>query len=694
MKTFAYFWRFICITCLITSQSMLPVYAEEMMHGAAPTEEISLRVGDIFEILPIHSIQNPTFTWILTQDRTFLEASRAPSFRKRLIQPGSYSLYAEIASQDGSQRFTRTIALQYAAREPGQTYTNTTATTEQTLVTTEPASTTNGKVAMAKGKQLLLLQPVNPNIVPLAIDLDTNKDADGDGKADNDIQSSETFFHTDATPLYVWITNEPLTTHSISVTAAMPDGARTQKIEILNEDIARAQGAIQSPIRIETKATSERTYTFTPVFENPAAAEGQLLYQWQFGDGQQSLLTKPEHTYAENGTYSVSLLVRNLRDGSEVASTATSLKVDPSVAQASSTSSEDTTTPSSPSGTSNFSLGSILMMAGLFLGSVILGVGIIMLLGLLRKKKITLADTIESIEQTVIKTPGEATAPLVIAPPVKIAESKRMEPPAEIAEREKAQVVERPAPAPVVQKENTPAWLTPTTPKVTPAPSTPVTPVPPVPTPAAPAVPPMPKPTPVVKPATPAPTPTVPPVPKPAPVAPTTVVPPPSKPAPVVPPAPASEKTTPVVPPAVQPVPTPATPVVPPAPKLTPVVTPPTQTPTPTVAPVPKPTPATPTPAVPAATAPTFANTTPAWLQQPVATPFQPNVEEQPKNPQSTPADLKNIQPVSPLPSTPKDEKQSINQDVKVLTQDSEMDQPSDEPIAIIRAESLNPPEL
>jgi PKD repeat protein len=621
--------RIVTLSSLLLAQ-MVPTYAQEPVHPAA-TENISLFVGDIFEILPVHDIANATYTWILTQDRTFLEASRAPSFRKRLIQPGQYTLYAEIVAADGSRHLTRTIALDYAARQPGQSVPPATAPNGNALVVTEPTATADGKIAMAPGEQLVRLTPVNPEITPLSLDLDLNRDADGDGNNENDIQSSETFFHSDATPIYLWITDEPLTTHSISITAALPEGARTQKLEILSQELAQAQGVVHSPVQIQAEQTGERTYMFTAVFDNPAAAAGQLLYQWQFGDGEQSLVTQSEHTYAENGTFTVSLLVRNLRDGSEIASTSKLLDVTSETSAPSSQASSVDDEEPSTGGSSRFGIGSILMLGGLFIVSILLGVVIIFLIGKLRKGKTSLADKLESMEQTIVKTPAQETAPLTIAPPPPVStptsaptapaapvtpavmvETKRTAPPPTIAEREKQQAVERPAPAPTPKPQNTPPWLNPATPKPSPA--------------ATPAVPPSPAQT--------------------------------QK--PVATPKPAQQGQTPAwlqqpSTPAAQKPPVAATPAPIQAPKPAAPVTP---------APAPAPAPVMPKPAPVA----------------PIATPVQaPTPAPTPVVPAPIVSNPAPVPPVEPKPAAPA-------QEMDILPA-------SDQPIAIIRAESLNPQE-
>lgn len=685
------FIRTVALCSLLATQT-IPVFAQEDLHPA-PSETIRLKVGDIFEILPIHDIADATYTWILTQDRTFLEANRAPSFRKRLIQPGMYTLYAEIASSDGARRISRTISLDYSARQPGETTTTATNSNNAILVQTEPAADEQGRIALAAGTQLVELIPVNPDIVPLALDLDLAKDADGDGKPENDIQADGTFFHSDATPLFLWITNDPLTTHSITVTAATPEGARTQKIDILNSDIAKAQGIVKSPVRIEAEPTGERTYIFNPVFENPDAAAGQLLYQWQFGDGQQSLITKPEHTYTEDGTYSVSLLIRNLRDGSDVASTSIALNVTPTnIGTPSSEASSQTSEPTTPIKNVGIGIGTILLGASLFILSLLLGIGIIFLFGKLRKNKTTLADKLENIEKTMVKSPTQETPNLTIAPPPVVQESKMQEPPATIAEREKELAVEPPAPQPVAKQESAPAWLTATTPTATqsvvantPAKTTPKT------------TPPISTPTPRVAAPAPAPTPQAPAwLQTPTTATPVTT----QKTGPVAteqrataPAAPAWLQTS-AAPQSAKPSPTPAPqnpkpvtaqtpkPVTPPSPVASPVQKPQTQTAVTPSAPPQKPRP-TISPVVPfdPATLPTPKQTqqsAPPASPAPIAAPVTPKVVQPAAPVNSVPTTQVSPPPTTNPPPAP------VEMDI----------QPSgDQPIAIIRAESLNPPE-
>ena len=77
------------IICTIAC-STSPALAQQIVE-TAPTasqtqdtnERISLTVGDILEILPSTDMVNPTYSWILTQDRTFIQAGRTLAFRYR-----------------------------------------------------------------------------------------------------------------------------------------------------------------------------------------------------------------------------------------------------------------------------------------------------------------------------------------------------------------------------------------------------------------------------------------------------------------------------------------------------------------------------------------------------------------------------------------------------------------------------------
>lgn len=423
---------------------------------AVAQENIDLFVGDIFEIIPSHGLPDATYTWILTQDRTFIEAGRAQTFRKRLITPGRYTLYAEISG--GGQNLSRTFVLDYKARVPGQQPVTATGSAGA-LVRTSPASDEQGRAVLAESSQLIRLDPVNPDMRPIVADLDLTRDTNADGDPQNDIDTELTFFQSDATPLYVWIP-ESITSRPMSVIAARPEGAVQQRIEVYSEAYAREQGITRTPSQVTIERTGNRTYTFSAGFPANIPAQTPLLYHWEFGDGQQSLLANPVHEYASEGAYEVKLRIRNLTDGREIASYTEEITVESDGAPAEPTEEPAEEEPvTEPSG-SGVGIGSILLFAGIFIASILFGIGIIVLLSKLRGRGKSLSDTIEKMEQAVVKKDDAGNPPtLTIAPPPQA--PKQQTPPPSIAEREKDKATSNPAQqrTPAVEEKNAPAWL-------------------------------------------------------------------------------------------------------------------------------------------------------------------------------------------------------------------------------------------
>jgi hypothetical protein len=591
------------------------------LTGQAPvdpqSEVVNLLVGDIFEILPAHDLTDATYTWILTQDRSFIEAGRAQVFRKRIIQPGRYNLYAEISSGDQSTHISRTFILDYKPRTPGNAEAPVTSGSGITLVKSIPVMDPTGRIILQSNTQLIRFDPVSQETRPLVLDTDTSRDGDGDGNSTNDLDSASTFFQTDASPLYLWIAS-PLTSRNMSLTLVKTDGATVQPLTVMSEQFAQSQGIMNSSVRVTMDNTSGRTYSFNATFDSAPMAP--LLYQWSFGDGQQSLLANPVHEYAANGTYDVTLRIRNLNDGQEIASYSDQLAVESAIATPDNPvpDDDDNDNGTTTSGGLSRSMKSILMLGGIFLLSVIAGIAVILILSRLQKRGKKLSDTLESMENAIVKKdekPADAKSlpPLTITPPP--AAAKPATPPPQVAEREKERAIPSPLTQkpPTVEEKNAPAWLK--SGLTTPAAQAPA----------------------------------------PAPVA--------------------------------QP-PKPQTPPPAPAPVQPPVTPKPAPVPTPAPAPVQPPKPATP-PASPAA----MTATTPPWLQQNQSVPQKPvqpaptqsaapaMKAQIPPPPPVQPKPVAPVPPSSPAPVTPPAQTAPVTP--------AQPQTPSDQPIAIIRAESL-----
>lgn len=676
--------------------------AQSALTNTPSTEDVTLKLGDIFEIIPSTDIDNADTSWILTQDRTFVQADRTNVFRYRFIEPKTYQLIGSVQSPDHSRNVQRTFRITVEPRdESGSGSTASLATgTASVLVTSDPILNLQGKVVLPDGKQTVKLIPANLDVKPLALDIDLSRDSDGNGSPSDDLDDDGTYFHSDATPLYVWLTKLQ-TEQGMSVTASGPNGATKQDIDVLTEEFARTQGLFVSPISFAVNPLSSSEFDFVSSVD-ASVSSPSLVFQWDFGDGSDSLLTNPRHAYGVTGDFTVTLKVRDLKTGADIGSFTMPVNVESvSDGTSSAASSEESSVSSEPSTDNNPGAGFLSMFAGwipyavLLILSLLLGALGVFVFGRLRRKK-PISDTFATMEAKILDQPS-ATAKN--PPPLAIKKTVATPSPAPApvakadisvapAAPKSAQQAPAPAPTPApkaeVVTENAPDWLKKgmapqTTSAPTPAPAAPKP--APAPTPAVPKAPtapqpPKPQPAPQAsKPAaTPAPAPKAPAAPVPpkpqAPAAPTQPQPNPTPaPAPVAPkpvPTPPPVPNAPAVPqpPKPQPAQAPA-PAVPEAPKLTPTPQPQADAPAPAWL---KPT----TPAPQAAQTPAQTPTTPTPPPVAVPAPVAPT-------PPATPAPQP-IPPATPAPATP-----------SAPVESKPLEEGKDEPIAIIRAESLTP---
>lgn len=728
----AYPVRIAAVSILASALSLATfAFAQEAVTGS---EDVSIEVGDIFEILPTTDVANPAYSWILTQDRTFLQATRAGLFRYRFIEPKAYTLIGTVQSEDQTRSVQRTFRIEVKPRAASGSAIVPSTGSATALVTTSPAINLRGKVVIADDSQLLKIIPNSLDVKPIALDTDLSRDGNGDGSPDNDLDDADTFFHSDATPLYVWLTDMG-DQRRMSVTA--PSGTR-QTLDILSEAYASGQGLAVSPVAITATPTaaSSSEFTFDATLDSSVTSIPSLLYQWSFGDGEESLLTNPTHAYTVSGSYTVVLRVRDLQSGEYVGTATTEVDVSSVGGAASSAASMDSSASSAPAeGETNGGLtasltGWIPMIAILFV-SLLVGAIAVFLISRLRKKQ-PISDAFATMEAKILDQPAAAAKnppPLTIKKAVvtdaKPEAPKQVAPPTPPAT---PKPVVAPATEPAVDDSKAPAWLkkglesdvaaaAPTTPATPPTaskpavsnvPKPPVVPI--VPKPAAPQAPAVPKPPvapsapkPPVAPAVPqpskapvqpaapvtpppAPKPPVPSAPKPpvAPVAPVVPKPP-------VPPAPKPQPVTPQAAPSTPaPMPTPAPqPAVPPVPRPVPTPPPVPAAPKPTPVPPPAPTPVA-TPAAPVVPAAPIPAPTPAPVATPVPapTPIAPAAPVQPIVP---------VPPVAPTPVIPVAQPPvaPINPVVPPAAPQPAslpLTEGKDEPIAIIRVEGLNPP--
>ena len=181
------------------------------------------------------------------------------------------------------------------------------------------------------GKSVVRITPLRSDVTVLAIDLHTLLDSSGDGDPKNDDDTRNTLLREDRNPLHVWFTGAPK--RDIRIGALFENGSTYfQSIDIYRDPTPR-DTLPEAPEEEENEEETETQEPFslgndqivvlrsdngTLQFElqmEEDVPEKPILLQWDFGDGTQSLLDQPIHTFHEGGTYTVSVQMRDLHTG-------------------------------------------------------------------------------------------------------------------------------------------------------------------------------------------------------------------------------------------------------------------------------------------------------------------------------------------------------------------------------------------
>jgi hypothetical protein len=571
-----------------------------------PQETIQFYVGDIFEILGTSDRFDMQYAWVLSKDKTFIQASRSNSFRVRLVQPAVYRLDVAAGLSDGTITAQRTFLLNIKPRPEAETETGALApiAASGTLVTTDPMlfGTT---AAVQPGRQVVKLTPARDDIAHLSAVMAA-------GGVQQDLAPS-TFFASGQASLYLWL-SAPASEHVIQMTGLLNDGTTLQQTIRFVQGSSQQETVIpvqQDETPLTISAESGGTLRFSIVVP-PDLATVPLLFHWSFGDGTESLQSEPSHLYGQSGMYEVHAQAIDLTTGQTVidivravtveaygvsSSSSSAASVAPAVSSASSVSSK-----AAVAGGGTLPFGTIALFGLLFLLAVLLGAGAIWLVSFFLRRG-SFEKRFEEAESRIMKK--TATGTIDVAPPLSLKKEgttekkpeetqplKIEEPPAAPAFTPEPSPPPPAAPPsePSIDVEQAPAWLKKGLEKTQPEQPSPA-PQQPVPPPSA-------EPEPAPPPAEPAPQPT----------------------------PPAADVTQPaeeVVPPWLQQVPTePAQPAIPAMPEPTPPVEPqpaPAPEPSPAPAPEPEPTPE-PEPAPPIAEP----EPTPPVEPEPPMTPVQP----------------------------------------------------------------------
>lgn len=308
------------LIALLSVLSTGALAANAAMEPPVLAKELSLPVGSVFEIYADHDIADPTYNWSLLLDNTFLQSGRNPWFRARLIQPGNYLFTGEILNADNSKYYKQVIIIRVKDEESTQVL----ADNSGAIVKAIPNIDQNNRIVLPSGNGIVQLTPVTSSSEGLVLDMNKTVDVNKDGNSKNDQMVNDTFFSEQHTPLHIWFAT-PIERRVITVSLRgrieteqeisimSPEQARKEDAELL---IAK-QKEEDERARILVSNFGSGTVKFSTYLENEEYSNNPILLHWNFGDGKQSLLDAPIHTYTSNKTYDVRVNIRNLRTGED-----------------------------------------------------------------------------------------------------------------------------------------------------------------------------------------------------------------------------------------------------------------------------------------------------------------------------------------------------------------------------------------
>ena len=109
--------------------------------------KFTIKRGSILEVVPVHSLQKPKTSWVLSRDGTFVEAKTVKLFRTRFIESGTYKLDSELKEGDDSNRNRVSIRINIPEKPPKKQIPN----QKETIATVYPRPNDSGHIIINSG---------------------------------------------------------------------------------------------------------------------------------------------------------------------------------------------------------------------------------------------------------------------------------------------------------------------------------------------------------------------------------------------------------------------------------------------------------------------------------------------------------------------------------------------------------------
>ena len=372
------------------------------------SEHINLFVGDIFEVYSADGNEN--VNWILTQNNDFLEASTGPSFHTRFSQIGDFTLTTE----SNAKRHTFLISV-----ENRQSDTQVPIPQVSSMAQFDPPII-NDRISLPSDRETVKITPMRNDISVIAIDSNIKLDSNSDGDPQNDDDTASSLFRSGGNSIYLWFANKKDTT--IRLGALYTNNEKEFSIV----DIVHGTDTQMADTGTSTTTAEEQDKDVQITVLKNDNGEVRLglqmqnrnretsLLLWNFGDGQQSMLDEPTHTFAKSGQYNVSVEIRDLQSGKILDNVSEDIIINR--LQNDTPIPKDTTPAEQSSGGSIFGL--IIQLLLTLIASALIGVVVFFIIGKVKKKGFSLEKSLEKAEEVIVKTPKETVSE--VAPPMAI----------------------------------------------------------------------------------------------------------------------------------------------------------------------------------------------------------------------------------------------------------------------------------
>lgn len=378
---------FIALLCLSTT---VATFAQ----APSKNEVLGAKSGEVFEMIVQSDLTAPEYSWILSKDTELKKATNSNIFSVRFTETGNYVLQVQVLDSLNQRALTREfyIRVQDATGTP----------VVPNSFTVYPPLDEANRLPISQSQQVIIIRPHEAPETQYTIDLNTDVDSDGDGDAANDQYARDSLFSTSGTPLRIWLAQQESTGIAVHGTTELLRFDALTPADLQAAKDQQEQDEEFDPAILITRYSTNQ-YGFSIDASNKEWQNTPVLFEWNLGDGTETLHDTPIHTFSSQVAtmQQISVQVRSLQDGTiiDTLQTKVDLEAVPITSSSSSSmggadssqssvpiaSSSDSSEPTGSDSENSSLLGLIIKIVLIALGSVLAGFLIVFVFGLFKR---------------------------------------------------------------------------------------------------------------------------------------------------------------------------------------------------------------------------------------------------------------------------------------------------------------------